>query len=123
MTLLTVDSIELPNPSKYDIQYADLDSENSFTSETGVLNRDMVRGNQVTLQVGWDRLGYTDLQKILQAVSAYSTQKAAISVTYWDYYIGDYRTMTAYAYNRQATGIRVRPINGRFSLSFNIIEY
>lgn len=119
MTLLTVDGVELREPSKYDITYKDLDSDNSYTSETGILNRDMIRSNQHTISVGWDRLTADEMQKILRAVS----NKSEFQLRYFDYYDMDYKIGRFYANDRQGVGKKVRKIGGLFSLSFNITEF
>lgn len=119
MALLTVDGVSLREPSKYDITYKDLDSENSYTSETGILNRDMIRSNQHTISVGWDRLTASEMKVILQAVS----NKSEFQLRYFDYYDMDYKTGRFYANDRQGVGKKVRKIGGLFSLSFNIIEF
>lgn len=119
MALLTVDGVALREPSKYDITYKDLDSENSYTSETGILNRDMIRSNQHTISVGWDRLTANEMKVILQAVS----NKSEFQLKYFDYYDMDYKTGRFYANDRQGVGKKVRKIGGLFSLSFNITEF
>ena len=119
MALLTVDGVALREPSKYDITYKDLDSDNSYTSETGILNRDMIRSNQHTISVGWDRLTATEMQTILNAVS----NKSEFQLRYFDYYDMDYKTGRFYANDRQGVGKKVRKIGGLFSLSFNITEF
>lgn len=119
MALLTVDGVELREPSKYDITYKDLDSDNSYTSETGILNRDMIRSNQHTISVGWDRLTVDEMKTILQAVSG----KSEFQLTYFDYYTMSYQTGRFYANDRQGVGKKVRKIRGLFSLSFNITEF
>lgn len=119
MALLSVDGVDLREPSKYDITYKDLDSENSYTSETGILNRDMIRSNQHTISVGWDRLTANEMKVILQAVS----NKSEFQLKYFDYYDMDYKTGRFYANDRQGVGKKVRKIGGLFSLSFNITEF
>lgn len=119
MALLSVDGVALREPSKYDITYKDLDSENSYTSETGILNRDMIRSNQHTISVGWDRLTANEMKVILQAVS----NKSEFQLKYFDYYDMDYKTGRFYANDRQGVGKKVRKIGGLFSLSFNITEF
>ena len=119
MALLTVDGVALKEPSKYDITYKDLDSDNSYTSETGILNRDMIRSNHHTISVGWDRLTANEMQKILRVVS----NKSEFQLRYFDYYDMDYKIGRFYANDRQGVGKKVRKIGGLFSLSFNITEF
>lgn len=119
MALLTVDGVSLKDPSTYDITYKDLDSDNSYTSETGILNRDMIRANQHTLSVSWELLTADEMRTILKAVSG----KSEFQLRYYDFYNMAYQTGRFYANDRQGVGKRVRNVNGLFSLSFNITEF
>ena len=119
MALLKANGVALREPSQYEISYEDLSSKNSFTSETGVLNRDMIRSNHRTLSVGWDRLTANELTTILQAVSG----KSEFKLTYFDYYSMSYRTGRFYANDRKVTGKKVKEVNGLYSVSFNMIEF
>lgn len=119
MALLTVDGVALREPSQYEITYKDLDSSNSYTSETGILNRDMIRSNHRTLSVGWDRLTANELVEILQAVGG----KSEFKLAYFDYYSMSYRTGRFYANDRKVTGKKVKEVNGLYSVSFNITEF
>lgn len=119
MALLTVDGVELKEPSVYDITYKDLDSDNSYTSETGILNRDMIRSNQHTISVSWTRLDVNEMKTILHAVS----NKSEFQLTYFDYYDMDFKTGKFYAADRKGTGKLVRKTGGYFALSFDLIEF
>lgn len=116
---ITVDGVLLPNPSSYDVQYADLDSENSYTSETGVLVRDMIRSNQRTVSVSWDIVSNSQLQAILQAISG----RDSFQLKYWDFFDDDYRTGKFYADNRKTSAIRLKKVRGRLTLSTSLIEF
>lgn len=119
MATFTVDGVALKEPSSYDITYADLDSDNSYTSETGILNRDMIRSNQHTIPASWSRLTNQELKDILHAVSG----KSEFQLTYFDFYDMDYKTGRFYASDRKCKGKLVRKIGGYFSLSFDFIEF
>lgn len=119
MVLLKVDTVSLPNPSTYDIDFKDLDSENSYTSETGVLVREMIRANQHKISVAWDSLTQDECKAIMQAVSG----KESFQLTYWDYYSMTFETGKFYANDRSVKGIRVKLIGGKYSLSFTITEF
>lgn len=119
MALLTVDGVALKEPSTYDMTYKDLDSDNSFTSETGILNRDMIRANQRNISVSWERLTLGEMKSILHAVSG----KSEFQLTYFDFYDMDFRNGKFYANDRQGVGKRIKVKEGLFSLSFNITEF
>lgn len=124
LNLLKVDGVVLPNPSVYDTTYADLDSSNSYTSETGVLNRDMIRGNHRTIVVEWTRLKLSELQTILRSVSDDGKLKPSFSLEYFDLYSGTLKTGTFYATDRSVKSKRIRTTSdGLFSVSFNFKEF
>ena len=120
MNVLVVgNNIVLPNPSSYDITYKDLESSNSFTSETGIYNRDMIRANQVTISAKWERLSQLNTQFILNAISG----KESIQVRYWDYYSMSFKTGSFFSTDRQVGGLRVRMNDGKYSIAFNFVEF
>ena len=122
--LLIIDGTVLPNPSTYDITYADLDSSNSYTSETGILNRDMIRGNHRTIAVEWTKLNLLDLQAILRSVSDDNSLKSSFKLKYFDLYSGTFKTGKFYATDRGVKSKRIRTdSDGYFSLSFNFKEF
>ena len=122
--LLKVDGITLPNPSTYDPTYKDLDSPNSYTSETGVLNRDMIRGNHRTIAVEWSKLKLSELQTILRSVSDDNLLKPSFNLEYFDLYSGTFKKGKFYASDRGVKSKRIRTTSdGLFSISFNFIEF
>lgn len=122
--LLTVDGVVLPNPSTYDPTYADLDSSNSYTSETGILNRDMIRGNHRTIAVEWSKLKLSELQIILRSVSDDNSLKPSFQLKYFDLYSGTFKTGKFYATDRGVKSKRIRTTSdGYFALSFNFKEF
>lgn len=122
--LLTVDGTVLPNPSVYDPTYADLDSSNSYTSETGVLNRDMIRSNHRTIAVEWSKLKLSELQTILRSVSDNDSLKPSFELKYFDLYSGTFKTGKFYATDRGVKSKRIRTTSdGYFALSFNFKEF
>ena len=124
LIMLKVDGTPLPNPTAYDITYKDLDSSNSYTSETGVLNRDMVRGNHRTITVDWSLLKYSELRTILRCVSDDDRLKPSFTLEYFDFYSGSYKTGKFYASDRGVKSKRIRTLSsGYFSVGFNFIEF
>lgn len=120
MNLLTADGTVLANPSQYDVIYKDLDSSNSYTSETGVLNRDMIRANHVTVQCQWGRLTESQCRTILSSISG----KESLQLKYWDYLSWSFKIGKFYATDRQVGGLHVsQDSHGRYSISFNFVEF
>ena len=129
-TLLTVNGVSLPNPSKYDITYSDLDSQNAYTSEAGYLVRDMVRSNHITIDVSWDKLKHTQSKLILNAVSGKSSFKLRFYDKRTNSFIAEGAkdsngvTRKFYATDRKSGVIKAFSLsNGYDSLSFQIIEF
>lgn len=124
MALLSVNGTDLQEPSTYNITKRDLDSENSYTSEVGVLVRDMIRANHVTIDVEWGRLTQAQLQAIASKISNGADR---FQLTYYDYYIGQDVTGTFYAHDRSGQAIRVRRTNDggyeNYTLSTQLIEF
>lgn len=121
MALLTADGVALPEPSKYAPTLKDLDSANAYTSETGILVRDMIRANHTTISVSWDRLTDAQLSVILGAISG----KESFQLTYRVLGTSTYKTGKFYATDRGMNGVRVEydPRKSRSSLSCSLIEF
>lgn len=129
ITLLAVDGINLPNPSNYDPDYKDLDSSNSFTSETGILNRDMIRGNHRTVHAAWNNISFSAMRKILSAISADNVSKESFQLRYYDYFSASFKTGKFYASDRNIKTSRIKfssstaTPTGRFNLTVDLIEF
>lgn len=130
INLLTVDGVVLPNPSKYDISYKDLDSSDSYTSDTGILVRYMIRGNHRTISCEWTCINLTKLNTILRAVSSTESSGGAITLKphfqlrYYDYMSMDFKTGKFYSSDRNTSALKIRSTtDGRFNISFDFIQY
>lgn len=129
MALLSVNGTDLQEPSTYNITKRDLDSENSYTSETGILVRDIIRANHVTIDVAWEHLTLVQFQAIAALISKDNKEEQKqFTLTYFDYYKGTNVTGTFYAHDRSGTAIKVRRItnpNGyeHYQLSTQLIEF
>lgn len=102
---LKIDGVDMPVPSKYTYVDADLDSEKSSRSETGVANRDRLRAGVRTIKCGWKAISTVELHKILNAIRPVWVQVSAASPMILT---GDHMaTFTAYAQGtREATIVR-----------------
>jgi hypothetical protein len=120
MAILTVGVTALPNPAEYEVTYADLDSENTTRSETGVLTRDRIRADVPTISNVW-RVSKTDLKIITDAIAA-----ASFSCTFFDPTSSSNPTATFYAGNRKGKLLKLvegDEANSRWELSCDFIEY
>ena len=121
--MISIGGTALPNPTDYEVQLADLDSENTTRNAQGVLLRDRVRGGTYTISIGWEGLTQAQLRSITSAVAP-----AAVSVSFFDPTTGTANiTRQMYAGNRRSRlSVHLnesRRAQSRWDLSFNLIEY
>lgn len=79
--MLVVGGVILPNPSSYSRDDSDIDSSNSKRSESGILNREVVRAGVKTITASWDNLRLSQLRSMLQAVSGVSLEVTFFDIT------------------------------------------
>lgn len=119
-TILTVDGVPIKNPESYEFNYADLDSDNAHTGEDGILNRDMIRSNHVTISLNWVNLRSGDMTKILQSISG--DEKSSFQLKYFDYRTMSYKTGKFYSSDRRVGG-RLLSRGGIFNIDTSFIEF
>lgn len=124
-SLMSVNGTPIRDPSVYDIDKKDLDSENSYTSETGILVRDMIRSNHVTIKVQWDNLKPDEMHELCNLIS--HDDVSQFNLTYYDYYTGQDVTGEFYAHDRSGSAIKISRYNANgyeaYSLSTTLIEF
>ena len=79
--MLIINSIVMPAPSKFNIIYNDLESEESGRSIDGNMHRDVVAQNIRTIEVEWATMKKDDLKKFLTATSS---ENKYFTVIYYD---------------------------------------
>ena len=94
--MLTIDGKAIPTPSKFNITYNDLDSEETGRSLDGNLHRDVIGTNFRTIDLEWKTMERGSLRILLNALS-----KKTFSVTYYDPIEDAKVTKTMYAGNRK----------------------
>lgn len=94
--MLTIDGIAMPAPSKFNITYNDLDSEETGRSLDGNLHRDVIGTNFRTIDLEWKTMERGALKRLLNALS-----KKTFQVTYYDPIEDAKVTKTMYAGNRK----------------------
>lgn len=120
MVLLKINSIELPNPSTYQVQQSDLDGTGTSRSITGNLYRNCIRKNLVKILVSWENLPYDKVSTIMNSIDSES-----FTVNYYDG-TDTLKTIKGYTGDRSLSTVSVNPndmTDSRWNLSFNIIEY
>ena len=89
--LIAVDGITLPDPSQYQYQLNDVDSEKSGRSTiNGKMHRDRI-AQKVKIEATWNLTSAEDTKKILQA-----TNKQTLSVKFLNTYNNTFETKTMY---------------------------
>lgn len=94
--MLTINGLSMPAPSKFNITYNDLDSEETGRSMDGNMHRDVIGTNFRTIDLEWKTMERDDLRKLLKAVS-----NKTFPVTYYDPIQDAMITKTMYAGNRK----------------------
>lgn len=117
MTLLYADDVALPQPNTYEPIDYDTDSDESGTSETGILNRDIVRMGQWKINLKWT----LDSAKLTALRTAIFKEKFECKFLTESGYI----TKTMYAGNRNRRLLKNTAADGSplWELSCNFIEY
>ena len=113
--ILTINGVQLPPPMVYEVEYNDLDSEDTGRSENGKLHRKRVRYNVAKIKVAWEQLTTENADIILNAIASDSFQ-----VTY---YFGIQKTATMYAGNRSCKLLRINYNQAKWNIGFDLIEF
>ena len=119
MALLTIDGMEMPQPTKYSFPMKDMLSENSYNEE-GDLFQDRVRQGISSIDLAW--MANSEQAQIL--LSAIFPEK--VTVTYLDPRVNDYRTAEMCVSDRSCE-LTVFDGNGSdtnlWAISFSLIQY
>ena len=94
--LLMINDVAIPAPSKFNVTYNDLDSEETGRSIDGNLHRDVIGRNFRTLDLEWKTMEREDLRRFLNVIS-----HDTFTVTYYDPIEDAMNTKTMYAGNRK----------------------
>lgn len=94
--MLSINGVAMPTPSKFNITYNDLDSEETGRSLDGNLHRDVIGVNFRTIDLEWKTMERGDLKRLLNALS-----KETFEVSYYDPINDSITTKTMYAGNRK----------------------
>ena len=121
MALITVGTTALPNPSEYSVSRADLDSDNTGRTESGVLHRDRVRAGVYKIQAKFN-VTKAELKTITDAVAA-----ASFAVTFFDPTTSSDPTKTMYVGDRAARLSKyvdeAAPADSYWELTLDLIEF
>lgn len=118
MALLTVNGVELPDPSDLKVNISDLSSEESGRLQNGEMVKDLV-ARKIQIDVSWNTLTWEQTSIILSSVE----QSIFLTVVYPDPKVGSYQTKTFYVGDRSAPAVWLA--NGKEywgGVSFTFIE-
>ena len=116
-TFFTINGVQVTQPAEVQYNRYDLDSEDSFRSLSGEMQRDRV-ATKVKLECRWNALTASQMAQLLQAMD-----DVFFSINYFDPYSGGYTTKTFYVGDRSAPVYSVAGGKVIFkSFSANFIE-
>ena len=115
MTILYLNGVAVPTPTKYDVSLADIQAANSGRNDAGVMSMEVVRKDVATINAAWEALTTEELETISTAIST-----DAIPVRF---FYGEYKEATMYKGDRKVD-LKCQCDDGpRWSMSFSLIEY
>lgn len=119
--LISVSGTYLPAPTKYDVQYSDLDSSDTTRNELGELIRNRIRAGvvKILLEFTVDGARAASIMKLVEP--------DRVTVSYMDPYTMAKRSATMYVGDRACSMKRFlgedSAQNVLWQVSFNLIEY
>ncbi len=119
MTLIKINSINMPNPQKYSFPMQDV-MGGSTTNENGVTFRNRVRQGVRSIELAW-LVGSPLASLILGNIT-----EDKVTVTFLDPWINDYRTAEMYVGDRSCELMLLDDIGSAsnlWSISFTLTEY
>ncbi len=111
---IRIGTYQPPAPTGYEVQRADLDSENTTRNEAGELKRDRIRAGVYKIIAKW-RLTSSELSQFTAAIS-----NAQFSVTFLDLTSAAYVTKTMYAGDRSASVVAGSSTAGEMLVDFSV---
>lgn len=126
MALLTINTIEMPDPTTYSVPMGDMESGDSAYSESGIRIRNLIRPNVRKLELGW-RVSGDKAIIILSAINPNETDKRKAHVEYLDPRTGSKQTADMFVEDRSCNLILLGddsdPNANLWEIGFNLVEY
>lgn len=116
---ITIDNYTVPTPISYEVQRADLDSDETNRSESGYLHRNRIREGVYKVIATW-RIPVSQLENLTAALAP-----ASFSARFFDLTTCTYHTCLMYAGDRSASVALGSSEAGEILVDFscNLIEY
>ena len=118
MSMINIDSVDLPAPIKFKPPNFDLDSQDTNRNELGIMQRDRIRQGILKLELAWKNITSSELHTIKSAIEPASvkvTFPTEIGFVTKTMYAGD-RDIEIVAFDKDYNKIR-------WNISFNLTEY
>jgi len=118
MAMLSIDGVELPDPSEYTYGLMDISASDAGRTEDSVMQKNRVAQKR-KLNLGWQNIRPEVASTILTAINP-----EYLNVTYYDVMDGAMETREFYVGDRSAPYQWWHGTNGRIfsKLTFNLIE-
>ena len=94
--MIIINGKAMPPPSKFDMTFNDLESEEAGRSLDGNLHRDVIGRNFRTIELEWATMKKADLKNLMDALN-----KDVFPVVYYDPIMGTKISKTMYAGDRK----------------------
>lgn len=118
MALISINGVDLPTPSEFQVSIQDIRSEDAQRNAAGYLIADVVRAGVRKIELGWKFLTAEQMSLVLTAVAP-----GFFSVTYPDPQTGANRTGTFYSSDRPAPMMDFKNGVPRYAnVKFNLVE-
>lgn len=121
VTMLYIDGVAMPCPTKYEPTFSDLDSDDTSRNENGILIRNRIRQGVLKIGVGYIVSGAT-VATILSAI-----KPAKVSVRYINPETYSYQTADMYVSDRSCAMRRCLPgdelSETYWEVSFDLVQY
>lgn len=119
MSMISIDGVDLPAPSKFKIQRSDLDSSDTYRNELGVLQRDRIRQGIYKIELEFNGKTSSEIHTIESAIEPAKlkvTFPSPTGTTTKTMYVGDRNGPEMVKNDEDYNKIR-------WNISFNLIEY
>lgn len=116
METFTINGLDMPAPSKFDILTQDLHAESTTRTQSGHMVINRIRSEVYKLELGWTAITQEKLDIIKSA-----TQSVTMSVTFRDT-DGIVKTKTFYSGDKKSEPRKLFDDDKRWDYSFNLVE-
>ena len=120
-TLVTINGIALPNPTKYNTPMVDMDSPDSSRNTKGVMIRNRVRQGAIKIELDWTELS-TEAMTLINSI-----EDEELTVRYLDVRTGSFQTRIMMVSDRSVSMKRYTGVESLsqilWDINFSLVEY